>query len=77
MGPFNYFTGPAPPRVQYFVMSNNNKKPTTPTYSIVKYRFNKPPRVLHRGYALADAKVYCNRPDTEGNGWFCGFTREQ
>tara|TARA_R100000234_G_scaffold114270_1_gene89305 strand:+ start:660 stop:869 length:210 start_codon:yes stop_codon:yes gene_type:complete len=44
------------------------------SYNIIKfYREGKPSEIVKRGLSLDEAKEYCNRPDTAGDGWFCGF----
>lgn len=49
-----------------------------PKYKIVKFyqKEGKPSKVVRSAgtMSLADAKLYCKRPDSRGPGWFCGFT---
>ena len=46
------------------------------TYKIIRFRQSGSQKVMRRGLSLADAKIWCSRPDTKGKVWFDGFTRE-
>jgi hypothetical protein len=49
------------------------------TYQIVRFHEgNGSPwsEVVEDGCSLDEAQAYCSRPDTKGEGWFCGYTRE-
>ena len=46
-------------------------------YKIVKFRKNSgTQKIMERNLTLDEAKRYCNRPDTRGKNWFCGFTKQ-
>ena len=44
-------------------------------YNIVKFyqQIDKAAETIKRGLTLEAAQEYCNRPDTAGTGWFCGY----
>lgn len=46
------------------------------TYTIVRFNFKEENEVIETGLTLEEAQEYCNREDTHGDGWFCGFRRE-
>jgi hypothetical protein len=46
------------------------------TYRIVRFRKDGPREVLREGLSFAEVRSHCGRPDTEGDGWFDGFERE-
>ena len=49
------------------------------TYKIV--RFHQPRdvsnEVIRTGLTREEAEAWCQRDDTEGDGWFDGFTKEK
>jgi len=45
-------------------------------YKIVKFRKSGTQSTMERNLTLDEAKRYCNRPDTRGKNWFCGFTKQ-
>lgn len=46
------------------------------TYKIIKFEFGKFRRTIKTGLTIEEAREYCNRDDTRGDGWFYGFTKE-
>jgi hypothetical protein len=42
---------------------------------LILYRQNQTNIVIHDWVSLEDAKAYCNRQDTSGEGWFVGFDK--
>jgi hypothetical protein len=46
------------------------------TYKIVKFIFQGDNETILEGLSLAEAQEYCQRDDTKGKGWFCGYTKE-
>jgi hypothetical protein len=46
------------------------------TYKIVRFHKDKDQEIIETGLTLAEAKEHCNDPDTEGDDWFDGFTKE-
>lgn len=46
------------------------------TYKIVRFRFKGANEVQQTGLTLAEAQARCQGPDTQGNGWFDGYTEE-
>lgn len=55
------------------------KKANTPQkYMIVRFYQKSDRKVIkRRGLSLADARIWCSRPDTHGKGWFDGFTTDR
>lgn len=53
------------------------------TYKIIRFYFDEPPRVIHRGLTLDEAKEHCSKDNThkfKRTGeliWFDGFTEEE
>jgi len=45
-------------------------------YKIIKFRKTGTQKVMKKNLSLDEAKRYCNRPDTRGKNWFCGFTKQ-
>ena len=46
-------------------------------YKIIKFRKNsRTQKIMERNLTLDEAKRYCSRPDTRGENWFCGFTKQ-
>ena len=45
-------------------------------YKIITFRKSGTQKVMERNLTLDEAKRYCNRPDTRGKNWFCGFTKQ-
>ena len=45
-------------------------------YKIIKFRKSGTQKIMERNLSLDEAKRYCNRPDTKGKNWFCGFTKQ-
>jgi len=46
------------------------------SYKIIKFRKSGSQSVMERGLSLDEARRYCQREDTHGTNWFCGFTKE-
>lgn len=46
------------------------------TYPIVRFRFQGDNEVVQTGLTLEEAQEHCNDPDTQGDGWFDGYTEE-
>lgn len=46
------------------------------TYKIVRFRRNRPSKVLQTGLTLKEARAYCSKPETSGKGWFDGYESE-
>jgi len=46
------------------------------TYKIVKFIRDGENETVLEGLSLAEAQEYCRRDDTQGEGWFCGYTAE-
>tara|TARA_R110002153_G_scaffold45296_5_gene127792 strand:- start:59 stop:220 length:162 start_codon:yes stop_codon:yes gene_type:complete len=46
------------------------------TYKIIKFRKSGTQSTLEKGLSINEAKRYCQREDTRGKNWFCGFTEE-
>ena len=44
-------------------------------YHIVKFyqEEGKQSETIKSGLTLDEAQAYCSRPDTAGDGWFCGY----
>ena len=49
---------------------------TEGTYKIVRYRFKGGNETIRTGLTLQQAQDWCERPDTRGDGWFDGYTKE-
>lgn len=53
------------------------------SYKIIRFRFNKPQKVIKRGLTLEEAKRHCSSEKThklnkDGSVvWFDGFTKEK
>tara|TARA_R100000995_G_scaffold1763_1_gene1205 strand:+ start:36021 stop:36161 length:141 start_codon:yes stop_codon:yes gene_type:complete len=45
-------------------------------YKIIRFRFNGNNRTIKRGLTLEEAQEHCQDPETSGDGWFDGYTRE-
>jgi hypothetical protein len=43
---------------------------------IWKFSQTKKPVLIKRGLTLQEARDYCTRDDTAGEGWFCGYEAE-
>jgi|TARA_R100000963_G_scaffold31221_1_gene22583 hypothetical protein len=46
------------------------------TYKIIKFRKSGNNSTIQKGLSIDEAKRYCQREDTRGSNWFCGFTKE-
>ena len=46
------------------------------TYKIIRFSKKGTQRAIQRGLSLDEARRYCQREDTKGKNWFCGFTKE-
>ena len=46
------------------------------TYKIIKFRKSGNNSTILEGLSIDEAKCYCQREDTRGSNWFCGFTKE-
>ena len=46
------------------------------TYKVIKFRKSGNHSTLLKGLSIDEAKRYCQREDTRGPNWFCGFTQE-
>jgi len=45
-------------------------------YKIIRYfRDNFTKKVIKKGLTLKEAQTHCQREDTEGDGWFDGYTQ--
>ena len=44
-------------------------------YRVYRYseKGSTAPKLIRKNLTLAEAKLYCKRPDTHGKGWFCGY----
>ena len=49
---------------------------TTQIYKIICFKKSGNNKTIRKGLTLNDAKLWCNRPDTKGNNWFHGFTKQ-
>jgi hypothetical protein len=49
---------------------------TTQLYKIICFKKSGNNKTIRKGLTLNDAKLWCNRPDTKGNNWFHGFTKQ-
>ena len=49
---------------------------TDKTYKIIKFRKSGTQSTLEKGLSINEAKRYCQREDTHGKNWFCGFAEE-
>jgi hypothetical protein len=49
---------------------------TIQLYKIVCFKKNGNNKTIRKGLTLNDARLWCNRPDTKGNNWFHGFTKQ-
>ena len=49
---------------------------TTQLYKIVCFKKSGNNKTVKGGLTLNDARLWCNRPDTKGNNWFHGFTKQ-
>jgi len=50
----------------------NNK-----TYKIIRFfEEHNENETIKEGLSIEDAKLWCSREDTHGEGWFDGFTKE-
>jgi hypothetical protein len=47
------------------------------TYKIIRFKRDEANEVLETGLTLEQAQEHCNREDTEGDGWFDGWTAEE
>jgi hypothetical protein len=47
------------------------------TYKIVRFRFNGKNETVRTGLTLNEAQAWCRREDTQGHGWFDGYTEEK
>ena len=45
-------------------------------YKIVRFRFEGDSEVIKIGLTLKEAQEHCQRDDTQGEGWFDGYTKE-
>ena len=46
------------------------------TYKIIRFRFEGTNGVIKKGLTLEEAQEHCQRDDTNGDGWFDGYTEE-
>ena len=48
------------------------------SYKIIRFfkDSNKPNKVILTGLTLEQAQNHCRDPDTSGDGWFDGYTKE-
>jgi hypothetical protein len=49
---------------------------TTQLYKIICFKKSGNNKTIRKGLTLNDAKLWCNKPDTKGNNWFHGFTKQ-
>ena len=42
-------------------------------YQVVRFAKSGRRRIMERNLTREEAKRYCNRDDTKGHHWFCGF----
>lgn len=61
-------------------MENDDRSEIDRNYQIVRFSKTGRRKVIRRGLTFAEARLWCNRPDTrsKGNGpraWFHGFER--
>jgi hypothetical protein len=69
----NYLDNPIPVNDRYIGKGDHYEEPT---YKIKKFNKNGPSEIIETGLTLAEARDYCNNPDTKGDDWFCGYERE-
>ena len=52
--------------------------PDSKTYKIIRYTrdIDGENKVIRTGLTLEEAKKWCRRKDTHGDGWFDGYTEE-
>ena len=48
----------------------------TETFKIIRFCFQGENRVIKRGLTLEEAKEWCSKEETHGEGWFDGFDEE-
>jgi hypothetical protein len=53
-----------------------NESQNTPTYKILRFRFEGETTVVKAGLTLGEAQEHCQREDTHGDGWFDGYEEE-
>lgn len=46
------------------------------TYKIIRFNRDAQNQFIEGGLTLEEAQEWCNNPETEGDGWFDGYTRE-
>jgi hypothetical protein len=46
------------------------------TYKVIRHYKTAPNKVIKTGLTLAEAKDWCRRDDTHGDGWFDGYDEE-
>lgn len=42
-------------------------------YRIIRFRVTGSPHTIRNNVTLTDARAYCSREDTHGQGWFDGY----
>lgn len=45
-------------------------------YKIIRFKFKEGSEVIKRGLSLVEARAWCSRDDTHGEGWFDGYDEE-
>ena len=45
-------------------------------YKIIRFQFYRDNKTIKRNLTLREAKLHCNKPETEGIDWFDGFTKQ-
>lgn len=45
-------------------------------YKVIRFTEKGGKRVIERNLSLDEARRYCQREDTKGKSWFCGFTKQ-
>jgi hypothetical protein len=47
------------------------------TFKIIRFRQNRPSKIVARGLTLEEAQKHTSSPKTRGKNWFDGYTKEE